>query len=502
MQYVVRKSGLIAPSSFAEPVQRDEIATIAGGRDITRGFVHPMLLLPTQDSILRARGNGNYRIYREVLRDDTVKAAFQQRQLAVVSRDWEVVPGGESPREEEAAALLREQLDQLEFDRLTTGMLYGVFYGYAVAEVLWAPAGNRVMIDQIRVRDRERFRFDGSMQLRLITASNAQGELLPERKFWHYATGADHDDEPYGLGLAHWCYWPVFFKRGGIKLWLTFLDKFGAPTVKGEYPAGASDVEKNKLLQALEAIHSESGVIIPEGMAVELLEAARSGEGGYTELYDRMDSAIAKVIVGQTATVEGTPGKLGGDEEQGAVRADLAKADADLICSSFNRSVAKWLTFYNFGPDVAPPMVWRKMESDTRSAEASIDKELHSFGYKPTAERVEEVYGEGYEPASESPGAPSLGFAEPRAARRAHQEDDDQIEDEAEYLSAQWERLLGRRVEQLLAYAEESSDLEEFRRKLRDLAASEPDAEMRETLARAGFVGRLWGAYRGRRDVQ
>src|SRR5690606_41171473 len=68
----------------------------------------------------------------------------------------------------------------------------------------------------------------------------------------------------YGLGLAHWLYWPVYFKRGGLKLWLTFLDKFGAPTVRGTYPPNATAEEKQRLLAALEAVTSESGVIRSE----------------------------------------------------------------------------------------------------------------------------------------------------------------------------------------------------------------------------------------------
>ena len=502
-RYLETRGGLIVPSDFAEPVgqpESQEIATVGLGRDITRGYVQPLLLLQQQDSILRAKGGGSYRLYREVLRDDQVKAAFSQRQLAVVSREWEVTPGGDAPREEEAAELLRDELPRIGFDQLTGGMLYGVFYGYAVAEVLWGRRGNRVSIEGVRVRDRERFRFDGQMRLRLLTMTNpAPGEELPDRKFWYFATGADHDDEPYGLGLAHWLYWPVFFKRGGIKLWLTFLDKFGAPTAKGEYPPNATQEERNKLLQALEAIHSESGVIVPEGMAIELLEAARSGSVSYTELYDRMDAAIAKIIVGQTATVQGTPGRLGGDDAQQDVREELVKADADLVCDSFNRSVARWLTEYNFGPDIAPPKVWRKVSPpEDLTAVAERDAKLKQVGYRPTAERVAEIYGPGYERDAPAPATPGVAFAE--RVPGGHAADQEQIDSEAERLAAEWQRLMGARLDLLLAYAEESGDIETFRRRLAELASAEPDATMRETLARVGFSSQLWGALRAQRD--
>ncbi|HLT43784.1 MAG TPA: DUF935 family protein, partial [Luteimonas sp.] len=157
MGYVQRHSGLVVPESFAEPSERPaqpemrEVATTGGGRDITRGYVDPMMLLRPQDSVLRLRGNGNYELYREVLRDDQVQACFAQRRLAVVSREWEVVPGGDTPADEEAAEFLREQLRRIDFDSVTDKMLYGVYYGYAVAECLWAREGSRVVLAEIRV---------------------------------------------------------------------------------------------------------------------------------------------------------------------------------------------------------------------------------------------------------------------------------------------------------------------------------------------------------------
>ena len=61
---------------------------------------------------------------------------------------------------------------------------------------------------------------DTDNQLRLINHQHPQGLLLPGRKFWQFSVGANHSDNPYGLGLAHSLYWPVFFKRSDIKFWL------------------------------------------------------------------------------------------------------------------------------------------------------------------------------------------------------------------------------------------------------------------------------------------
>ncbi|MFI3218901.1 MAG: hypothetical protein QX189_07245 [Methylococcales bacterium] len=82
-------------------------------------------------------------------------------------------------------------------------MLSGLFWGYAVAECLWATDGQYIVASDIKVKKQKRFGFAPDGSLRLLTSSNPLGEVLPERKFWAYSTGGDDDDDYYGLGLAH-----------------------------------------------------------------------------------------------------------------------------------------------------------------------------------------------------------------------------------------------------------------------------------------------------------
>ena len=70
-----------------------EIASTRDGRDITRGYVHPEMLLPSSDALLQAKG-GDLLIYQEVLRDDQVQTSFGQRRSAVTSAEWDVEAGG------------------------------------------------------------------------------------------------------------------------------------------------------------------------------------------------------------------------------------------------------------------------------------------------------------------------------------------------------------------------------------------------------------------------
>jgi phage gp29-like protein len=381
-----------------KPIIGEEIATTGDGRDITRPYLGP--LLTAEDTILRTRpGGAHLEVYRQVRSEPQVQTVMTVRQRSLVAREWQVDAGGKRRIDIAAADSLRAQLNEMAWDDVTERMHWGVFYGYAVAEFMWARDGREVVIDQVKVKNRARFRFDTEFRLRLLTVSRPfDGELMPPRKFWSFCTGADHDDDPYGIGLAHWFYWLTYFKRGGLKAWLNRLDKHGSPTAVGKYPNGATAQQKADLLAACQALRSESGVIMPQGMEMTLLEAAKGAED-YAAFVREMDQAIAKVGLGNVMLTEATAGQYRADVQAGAA-ADIVKADADLICESFNRSVAKWLTEWNY-PGAAPPRVFRVLEQgEDLAARATRDESITRMGFRPTLAYITDTYGGEWEPST------------------------------------------------------------------------------------------------------
>ncbi|WP_066546801.1 phage portal protein family protein [Sphingomonas sp. CCH15-F11] len=369
---------------------RSEIATTLDGRDITQPYVRE--LREAADPILL--GSVGWGAYDQILRDDQVYSTLQQRIGAVVSRDWEVVAGDEDdPRSKVAAEEFSRMLRRIGWDNITRKMLFASFYGYAVAEVMWT---NDFDFAAIKVRHARRFRYDAEDRLRMLSTASPRGEVLPERKFWVHAVGGSNDDEVYGVGLAHWLYWPVLFKRNGIRFWNIFLDKFGTPTAMGKYPRGSSPTDIRNLLNALSAIATDSGFVVPEGMAVELLNAARSGVGDYAELCRYMDGAIAKVVLSQTMTTDDGASRAQGQVHEG-VKLEVIKSDADLQTDSFTAGPARWWTDFKYGPDVAAPIVRRIVEEEEDLAESAKTDEIHARqGWVRTADSFNEKYGEGF----------------------------------------------------------------------------------------------------------
>ena len=476
-----------------DPVITREIATTRDGRDITRPYVDAMGYLPPADKILKLRGGYNYELYEEVLRDDQVQATFTQRRLAVVSKPTQVIPGGQRRIDKKAAEFIEATLQHIRWDTVTERMLYGRFYGYAVAEALWARDGSQVMLDRLKVRNRRRFVFGPDFRPKLVTLAQPNGEPLPEQKFWWFATGADHDDEPYGLGLGHWLYWPVTFKRSQTAFWLIFLEKFGQPTPIAKYPRKAPEAEQQKALQVARDVRVDTAAAMPDDVEIALLEAARSGTADYLAFYDRMDAAIAKVVVGQTMTTDDGSSKSQ-SETHYKVRQDLIEADARLVNDSFNRSIVKWLIDWNF-PGAAYPAVTRELtEAPDLHKLALRDKFIHGMGFTPTRDYIENTYSVEIDEAAE----PQGGNAEehPALAEAAVTDELEPLERALDAIDAEdWETLATPLIQPVLDKAKTEPDA-----LMVDLATLYPelDAEaLTEQLTRILFVADSWGRLNG-----
>ena len=369
-------------------------------------------ILPSADPVLLSLG-GSLKEYQKLRRDDQVAALMQQRQDKLVEAEWEVVPGSEDSRDVEAADFLRQCLDRIQFDQACRKMHGSLLYGYGVAECLWAADGGRVTLADIRVRAPWRFGFAKDGRLMLIVQTEYRP--MPPRKFWLVSWGAEDDDSPYGTGLGHMLWWPVYLKRNGARFWAAYLDRFGVPATKALYEQADSAAENEKrkraALEAALALRSEGAVAMPKGFDIALVESTSKGSGDFKDFLAYWDDAIAKIILSQTGTSR--IGQYSGTAEvHSGISASVVKADADLLCQSFNAGPAAWLTEWNF-PGARPPQVWRKVEDNARlRAQAERDKGIADLGLELTEGEVQRRYGDAWQRKSEPTWKEGPDFAE------------------------------------------------------------------------------------------
>ena len=97
------------------------------------------------------------------------------------------------------------------------------------------------------------------------------------------------------------------------------------------------------MISAVANIGTDAAAVLPESMRIEFQQVAQAGSGHalFLALAEWLDRQISKAVLGQVASTEGTPGRLGNDDAQAEVRKDILRADAKQLANTLNRDLIK-----------------------------------------------------------------------------------------------------------------------------------------------------------------
>lgn len=500
------------PFEFAEdttkkpPVVTDEIATIQKDIDLFAGWLKR---LENPDPVLRTEASGKgLKLYDEVDRDAHAGSVLQQRILAVVGKEWEIIPAKSARKLGRPASTSQEQfvadfvsqiLEDCNFDQARQEILKAILYGYYCAEALWKTNGSEIGIKKIIGKHPRRFIFTPDREIRLLTLQNMiDGEIVPDRKFIVFTYG--DSDNPYGRGLGQRLWWPVWFKKNGVKFWLVFLEKFGMPTVKGKYPPGTLPEQQKALMEAIEAIQTDTGIKIPDSMDIEFLEASRTGNITHEQLCDYMDRQISKAVLGQTLTTEiKGEGSYAASQTHNEVRQEIIEADADLLDGCLNETLVRWIVDYNFpGVEAYPKIKTYAGAKPDLTAQSLIDKTLVvDIGLPVGTSYFYETYGipepaEGETLVNPPPKAiPGTGqFSEAKAQ---------DVQDAADLIAERTAKEAGPVTDALVAplqrLTEEAKSLDDLRDRIIDLWGKMDPADLGAVVSRGMMLAEMSGRY-------
>jgi len=366
----------------------DQFATRSRAND----FVRLMRTLPDPDPVLRKMGRGITAL-QELLTDSHLESVWSVRCAATSGAEWFMAAAEDGgSREQEAADAFAEELKDMDIPRIIEEMMDAVAYGYSPLEVLWAAKEGHWGIGNIVGKPPQWFEFDQNNNLVLKTGILGTEEL-PENRFLLVQHRPSYAN-PYGVKVFSKCFWPVTFKKNGFRWWTVFVEKYGGAFMYGKYPANAGEAFKNELLSALEKMVADAVAIAPEGSEITITTAAdKSGSSGVHQSYITMaNQEISKAVLGQTLTTEiGDNGSFAAAAAHNLVREDIASADRRRISAAFNRLAAVY-TFYNFGPEVAPPLFQFVKDEDLQSDRADRDVKLHQIGWRPNKTYISREY--------------------------------------------------------------------------------------------------------------
>ncbi len=354
-------------------------------------FVTGLDYLPNPDTILKNNG-GNIKVYREMI-DAHLDAVKNKRFASITSRAW-TIDG--SKGDQKKAKFVEEYLWNIDLRNVISQMLEAIGFGYAVHEIVWntvqTDLGTLILPTAIKDRKQEWFKFDSDSKLLLQTNDGSRREM-PERKFL-VTRNRPTTANPYGNAVYSRCFWPLAFKKGGLKFWMLFVEKYGMPKAIGKVPPTATEKEQQNFLKMLAGLVRDAVAVIPQTGSVELLEAGAANANPHKAIVDWADQAISKAWLGETLTTEQT--SSGGTQAMATVhndvRADLALDDAAMIESSINQLI-RWIYEINWPNEKEIPWMNIILPEDLQEARLNRDIKLTQLGVKFNAQYITDIYG-------------------------------------------------------------------------------------------------------------
>lgn len=363
-----------------------QIATRMAAGDMTSFFG----LLPNPDPVLKAMGK-DVTVYRSLLADPLVMGARRRRASAVLAMER----GFDAEASKRTPARVMKAVEavfaRLDMQRLVRELIDGAFFGYRVCEVMWGPADGLLAPVDVIGKPGQWFGFEPEGgQLKFRPRSSITGVDVPERKF--VVVGKMRSwENPYGEPDLAACFWPVTFKRGGFKFWVTFTEKYGSPWAVGKLPRQAPQTEVDDLADKLEAMVRDAVAVVPDDASVELLTTQGSFNADmYEKLLMFCRSEISIALLGNNQSVELQANRASAQAAQG-VEAALRDDDAQMIAAGLNQ-LARWICEVNF-PGAEPPVYrfWEQEEVD--EVQAGRDEKLYRAGAKFTNQYFQQAYG-------------------------------------------------------------------------------------------------------------
>lgn len=450
--------------------------------------------LPDPDPILRKVG-ADIDIYREIRSDTKVNACIEQRKAGTLSLMWGLLPSG-ADGSEKAAGIIEETLRRMDMPSVLSDMLEAFLWGFQPLEIMWELRDGLILPKSVKGKPPEWFVFDYGGNLKFRSRNNPMGEALPERKFLLTQHHPSYRN-PYGLKTLPMCFWPVTFKKGGLRWWVTLAEKWGQPMLIAKYPRGLEPHDQDSLLEMLDALYQDAVGIMPNDTQLETISPGNSDPGSvHKSLIDQCNAEIALAIVGQTLSSEvGTSGSYAAAQSHLAVRKEIIDYDKRM-CERACQQLVDWIYELNW-PEGQPPVfsLWKEADIDKDLAER--DKILTDIGVRFNKEYFHSAYGlkdEFFDMAA-APEAATADFAEAEPARRGagkpsyQRIDPGMLELDGKKLSEIGRRLAGDVVRLL----DSGLGYEEIQERLLSLYPGIDDSELQDFLARAMFAQRVEG---------
>lgn len=506
------------PIDLAALKREKAAATVAGVRRPYAGS-HPAagLTPPRLARVLRESIDGDPQRYLELAEDMEERdlhylGVLGTRKRQVAGLEITVEAASDAARDQVAADLVRELVERDTFADEVIDILDALGKGFSVTEIMWDTSERQWRVDRLEWRDPRYFRFDPTtLSTPLLREAGSDEPLAPAGYVTHVAKVKS--GLPIRGGLARAAAWCFLFKSFTVKDWAVFTEAYGQPLRLGKYGAGATQQDKETLLDAVASIGTDFAAIVPQSMAIDFVKAEISGSHQlYRERCDWLDQQVSKAVLGQTGTTDAIAGGYAVGKVHDGVLSTIETSDARQLAATLNRDVVRPLVALNLGPQKSYPRIriGRPDEVDVTKLTENVAR-LVPLGLKvgmstmrdklglPDPAPDEELLGAPAEAPSPDPAGPAAPAAVPPAERVAVKSAVPLPTDAIDTLTAEilgdhgWSELVADLLPQIEQEISRVTTVEEAEAVLAAFYHRMGTGQLMEKLAQATFAARLAG---------
>lgn len=291
-----------------------------------------------------------------------------KRKRALLTLEWDILPGSENARARELARRTRDLVDMLPVEDMLLDLADAIGHGFAALELEWGREGGRQLPRALTFRPQHWFQclWTDRNELRLRDGSAEGAALWPCG--WIVHTHKSKSGWLPRAGLFRTVAWAYLIRAYALNAAIAYTQIHGLPLRLGKYPPGSTAEDKSALLHALRCLGQDAAGIIPTGMEVIFQTPTSAAQDIPGQLVTRCEQGMSKAILGGTLTSQ-ADGKTSTNAlglVHNEVRRDLLAADATQIAASLSAQLLAPLCLLNFG--VSDPRLMPYWRFDTQEA--------------------------------------------------------------------------------------------------------------------------------------
>lgn len=306
-------------------------------------------------------------------RDDTIKNTLLKRKAAVQRMDYVIHLDPEAGDDDALKAEAEKHKAQLEFffkhmrvtdaidknmigrfNLLKSQMMNAVPFRWQVHEIVWKP-----MPGAMNGADGLTATFN-AVPLWFFENRTGYMRYIP----WE----GSYDGIPFdndSMSLPNWCVTAgpglgvalsiaYMYKQNALKNWIFYQERHGSPATIGKTKAPVGSEQWNELVAAIKEIGQNFSAVTYLENEIDSISMTTQGELPYPLLVERMDRAIASILMGGDLSSMSKDGNAAGSNPQQDESIKLEDADAEMLSETLNMNICNKVIEYLNGEGTLP----------------------------------------------------------------------------------------------------------------------------------------------------